>query len=311
MGAMPAAPPPPESRPERRPRDRVPPGRITVERIAATRSWRRFTTGASGDGWVRLADRLADPAAMDAWYAAELAGTAQGHRDLAGSLIAYRFAGAVAELAMVPLLAQRRALVLAPEGLRLAFADGARIEAVSLDRPVVAVLADDPDAGRPGTLVTDSQGLRATTADGLHAVFAGLVPAVRQRAPFGRRGLWGTLADHLADVSLRWARDTRGADPDRAWDEAEAVTDLLAARPATDLRTRPRPQRVTCPAGTGLFATRGTCCLIYKVHRPGPGEPDTARTRIDAAACTSCPLRSAEDREARLVRHLTEHARTG
>jgi hypothetical protein len=302
------------------------PGRATVERIAATRSWRRFTTDAGGDGWVRFADRLADPPAMDGWLAAELAGTARGHRDLAGSLIAYRFGAALAELTMVPLLAQRRALVLAPEALHVAYADGARIQGISVDDPTVAVLAGDPDAGRPGTLVTDAEGLRATAAEGLHRLYAGLVPTVRSRAPFGRRGLWGMLGDHLADVALRWARELpagaragagdagdasdAGGDPaDRAWAEATAVIDLLAARPGADLRTRPRRQAVTCPAGAAVFATRGTCCLIYKVHEPGPGEPDTTRARIDAAACTSCPLRGEPDRHARLVRHLGERAR--
>jgi hypothetical protein len=283
------------------------PGAATLARIASTRSWRRFSTDVSGPGWVRLSDRLADPAALDAWLDAELAGTAGGHRDLAGSLVAYRLAGSLAELAVVPLLAERRALILAPEELWILF-DRARIDAVGLAAPSVAVLPDDPDAGRTGTVVVpDAGGLHATAADGLAATFVGVAAAVRARAPFGLAGIWGTLADHVADVALRWARDT-GADADRAWSEAVELVDELARRPEVHLRAHPARQDVTCGAGIGSFVTRGTCCLIYKIHEPAPGEPDGAHDRIAAAACTSCPLRPFEDRRDLLVRHLTERA---
>jgi hypothetical protein len=282
------------------------PGVETVGRLASTRSWRRFTTDVSGPGWVRLADRLADPAGLDAWVAAELAGTARGHRDLAGSLVAYRLAGALAELAVVPLLTERRAVLTSPGALWLAFGDdGARIDAVGLPAPTVAVLPGDDDAGRPGTVVANGvDDLHALCAEALVATYAGVADAVRARAPFGHAGLWGTLADHLADVALRWARDT-GGDADRAWAEADAVIDALALRPEPRLRARPRRHDVTGPAGSAAFITRGTCCLIYKRHEPGPGEPDHTRDRIAAAACTSCPLRSPDDRHARLVRLLT------
>ncbi|HEY8525144.1 MAG TPA: hypothetical protein VIL48_09285 [Acidimicrobiales bacterium] len=296
-----ATPPPPEGTRG--------PGADTLARLASTRPWRRFTTDVSGPGWVRLADRLAEPAGLDAWLAAELAGTAKGHRDLAGSLMAYRLAGSLAELVVVPLLGERRAFVLSPEGLWLSFA-GARIDAVGLPAPTVAVLASDPAAGQPGTLVAGStDSLHTMAADGLAATFAGVAAEVRARAPFGLAGIWGTLADHLADVALRWARDT-GGDPDTAWTEVKTLIDALAQTPEVRLRTRPKRHDVTCPAGSGAFATRGTCCLIYKTHEPAPGEPDGTPDRIAAAACTSCPLRPVEDRQARLVRHLTEQARS-
>jgi hypothetical protein len=279
------------------------PAAATLARIAGTRSWRRFTADVSGPGWVRLADRLADPAALDAWIAAEMGGTAAGHRDLAGSLVAYRLAGSLAELAMVPLLAEDRALRLAPEALWLSFA-GARIEAVGLPSPAVAVLPGDPDAGRASTtVVADRAALHAHLAGGLVATFAGVAAAIRARAPFGLAGIWGTLADHLADVALRHARE-RSGDADGAWADATAVVDALAAHPEVRLRARPARHDIAPPAGPAAFVTRGTCCLLYKSHEPGPGEPDTARTRIDAAACTSCPLRPFDDRQALLERHL-------
>jgi hypothetical protein len=278
-------------------------GVATVGRLGSTRAWRRFTTDVTGPGWVRLADRLDDPAGLDGWLASELAGTALGHRDLAGALVAYRLSGSLAELAIIPLLTERRALVLSPEDLWLLFADdGARIEAVGLPSPTVAVLADDPDAGRPGTVVVDADELPDVLADGLVSVFSGVAAAVRARAPFGLAGIWGTLADHLADVAMRWSREAGGAaaDADRAWNSAAAVIETLAARPGVGMRGRPHRMDVTCDAGSGSFITRGTCCLIYKRHSPG-----SQAEQIASAACSSCPLRSADDRRALFVRHLS------
>jgi hypothetical protein len=288
------------------------PGAVTVARVDATRSWRRVTVDAAGDGWFRLADRLDDPAALDDWYRTELAGTGRGHRDLAGALIVYRFSGSLAELVVGPLLEQRRVVLLTPEGLSLRLAENARIESLSVTAPVVAVLPDDPDAGRPGTVtVADHAGLRAAAVDGMLAVFEPLAEAVRARAPFGLRGMWGTLADHLSDVALRRARDG-GRDAEEAWSTVAALTDDLAARQPL-LRSRPSRHEVSCAAGTGLFSTKGTCCLIYKTNMPLGRTDRTDRSAgaqpwIDADACTSCPLRPEADRTTRLTRYLTDRA---
>jgi hypothetical protein len=284
-------------------------GAVTVARVDATRSWRRVTFDASGEGWFRLADRLADPAGLDAWYQAEVDGTGHGHRDLAGALIVYRFAGSLAELVVGPLLEQRRAVLLTPENLSLRLGERARIEALSVGAPEVAVLPDDPDAGRAGdgvVVVPDEAALRTEAVDGVTAVFGPLAEAVRARAPFGLRGMWGTLADHLSDVALRRARD-RKSDSEAAWTLASALIDELALRQPL-LRARPRRHLVTHEDRSALFSTKGTCCLIYKTNMP---VADGRSARVDttpfiaADACTSCPLRSHEDREGRLVRHLT------
>jgi hypothetical protein len=269
------------------------PGTITVARVDATSGWRRFATRAvPGAGWVGLADRLADPAGLDAWVGAELAGPAAGHRDLAGALIAYRFAGSLAELVVGPLFDQHRALVLRPAGLSLLLgADGARLDGVAVEAPDVAVLAGDPDAGRPDTIVTDEAGLRDVAVTSLLATFGPVAEAVRARAPFGLRGMWGTLADHLAEVALRRAREQR-RDAGQAWAGACRLLDDLAARQPL-LVVRPRRQDVASPAGAGLFAAKGTCCLIYKA------------AGSLSAACTSCPLRSPADREAGFARYLS------
>jgi hypothetical protein len=275
---------------------------VTVARLDESSAWRRYTTDATGAGWVRLDERLADPVALDDWYRDELAGTARGHADLAGSLIVYRFAGALAELVVGPVLDQRRCLVLTPAAVSLRFGEAARLDVLSVTTPAVAVLADDPDAGAPGTTVVASDtDLRAVAVEGLAAVFGPLTTAVRARAPFGLRGMWGTLADHLAEVAVRRARE-RGRDVDAAWCAADTVIADLAARQPL-LRARPRRQVVTiAEAGTSTFVAKGTCCLIYKAETGG----GSATQQFASAACTSCPLRQAEDRAARFAGYLAQ-----
>ncbi len=282
---------------------------VTVARLDESSAWRRYTCDAQGDGWVRLDERLTDPAALDAWYRAELEATARGHADLAGALIVYRFAGALAELVVGPLLDQRRCVVLRPAALSLRFGEAARLDELSVSAPTVAVLADDASAGERGTaVVASAEGLRAVAADGLHAVFGPLAAAVRARAPFGLRGMWGTLADHLAEVAVRRARE-RGGDVEAAWAAAGTLIDDLTAREPL-VRARPRRAVVTGASGAATFVAKGTCCLIYKAAAPVSVRPgaDRARHLIAAAACTSCPLRTAEDRQVRFAAYLQQLA---
>lgn len=287
---------------------------VTVARLDGSSAWRRYTIDASGGPWIRLDQRLADPAGLDAWYQAELRGTARGHRDLAGALIVYRVAGALAELVVGTLVDQRRCIEVGPAGLSLRFGDAARLDEVSVSAPAVAVLDGDPAAGEDGTHVVSSEAaLRTVAVQSLVSVFEPLAAAVRARAPFGLAGMWGTLADHLAEVAVRRARERRG-DVDAAWAVSDALIGQLAAR-VPSLRARPRRQMVTARAGiSATMVAKGTCCLIYKAAGPPPFSPQaglprgSARQLIEATACVSCPLRSAEDREVRFARYLAQES---
>lgn len=281
---------------------------VTVARLDGSSTWRRFSVDASGASWVRLDRRLADPDGLDAWYEAELRGTACGHPDLAGALIVYRLAGALAELVVGTVLDQQRCIDLGPAGLSLRFGDAARLDEVSVSAPTVAVLDGDPAAGEEGTrLVPSDAALRAVAVESLVSMFEPLAAAVRARAPFGLAGMWGTLADHLAEVAVRRARERR-RDVEAAWSASAVLIDELADR-APRLRARPRRQVVPVGAGaTAAVVAKGTCCLIYKAGgqpaAPGAGPKRSSRHLIEAAACTSCPLRTPEDRQVRFARYL-------
>jgi len=280
----------------------LPAAAVTVARLDRTSGWRRFAVAAEGPAWVALDERLADGAALDAWVGAELGATAGGHRDLAGALIVYRLAGHLAELVVGCLVDQCRALPLTPAAIALRFGDAVRLDEMAVAVPTVALLSDDPAAGDPDTEeVASVDALRVVAADGLAATFGPVADAVRARAPFGVRGMWGTLADHLAEVAVRRARE-QGRDVDAAWAEAGTLIDVLAER-APALRSRPRRQVVPTGRGPATVVAKGTCCLIYKAGAP-PGDRGAAARLVTSAACTSCPLRPEDDRARRFAEYL-------
>ncbi|HKY66182.1 MAG TPA: hypothetical protein VJM49_07420, partial [Acidimicrobiales bacterium] len=65
----------------------------------------------------------------------------------------------------------------------------------------------------------------------------------------------------------------------------------------------PRALLVGGRRGPQLVVAKGTCCLIYKAAAP-VGDRGAATRRIGPDACTSCPLRSEEDRARRFAAWL-------
>jgi len=135
--------------------------------------------------------------------------------------------------------------------------------------------------------------------DGLVTTFAPWFDEVRARAPFGRAGMWGQVADELHGGALWHARQA-GTDARAAWDEAGAVVDLLAEQvPA--LRSRPRPLPVRWPGGEATWQVKGTCCLWYQTR--------DGQALGDDGYCVACPLRTDEAaRQDRLVEWLRPEA---
>ncbi|MGE3620911.1 MAG: hypothetical protein AB7L84_10665 [Acidimicrobiia bacterium] len=231
-------------------------------------------------GLIHLGGRLADVGEVGAWIEAELR-RARGHRDLAGSLATYRFSAVLAELVMVPLVEHGRVIQVDPSGLWLELIDEVRIGDVAL-APVGVVAGNDLDVLVEAAAVT------------LEASYAPVADAVRGHAPFGRAGMWGTLADHVASVPMRRAR-LAGGTGQRAWTLAEQVLDALAARRPL-LRVRPRlvvvEARADGAARRGCYAEKGTCCLIYKADP----EHDDRAAQVAGYACSACPLRDPAER---------------
>lgn len=162
---------------------------------------------------------------------------------------------------------------------------------VAFERPGVLVARADAHAGHPDATVLDDDELISELARGLATRLEPVLDVVRGLTPFGRRGLWGGVADELASAAL-WAARASGGDPEAAWRTAVAITDAVAAD-VPWLRTRP-----SCfPVGETMWAVRGTCCLFHKTQ-PQPPDPS------GESYCTTCPFRDEDSRRQRLTAHL-------
>jgi hypothetical protein len=206
-----------------------------------------------GGDWIGLDDLVAGPD-LDRIVRRLLDGEACGARDVAGSYLS-------AWLGLV--------LVEPPAA---AWARDGRVW--SLDPADLAVRPHalgwfDGYAVRGGLRPVDV----ATLADELVALLTPVFAAVRARLPYGLSGMWGAMADGLA--------------------EHPALVDAVAAR-VPRLRARPRFQTVTWSGGTHRATVRGTCCLWYKVF---PGDPDPA----GEGYCVSCPYRTGDSRAAMIA----------
>lgn len=194
-----------------------------------------------------------------------------GARDVAGSYLAGWLAAGVVGAPMAALAVVGALPGIGPGSVRLRRHPGGWF-----DRSAVDESARVLDAADPAT--------PATFCAGVVDVLAPLFDLVRAEAPYGRSGMWGALADALANGTVHAARRF-SLPPERAVEAWERTTSMVAElgvlRP--ELRGRPRPFPVRRGDTVELFAVRSVCCLAYK-SATVRGLPDHVRY------CVSCPL---------------------
>ncbi len=253
---------------------------------------------AQGAGWYDL-DRVVDDGHLDVWLD-ELARTHDGQRDVAGAYLGSWLAGALVAAPVSALVLERRMPHLGA-GVWLHRHEEGWFDGVAFASAQLLVLADDPEADHgDAVVVADQSTLVERYAHALVERLTPLLEAVRRRAPYGLRGLWGAVADDVTGTVLATARRA-GTDGWLAWDQAQTVLDDVAAR-QEHLRKRPTPFPVSWSGGETLYQVKGTCCLYYKTH-DGPLDPD------GESYCTTCPFRYDDNRLCRLRRHLEDPER--
>jgi hypothetical protein len=200
-------------------------------------------------------------------------------------------------------VSRRQVVVPALDGLRWRPRASGRPELI-VEAATVAALPDDPVARtQGGRVVGDVDGLLDLAAAVLVEQFEPAAHAIRAQVAYGMRGMWGNLADLVAETVTAEALAARTGWPEAgpggekaAWAIADALVDRLGARQPM-LRARPEPLPVAGGRHAQVVVAKGTCCIVYKSASPLPmATAEAARERIDAHACSTCPLRHAEDR---------------
>jgi hypothetical protein len=250
----------------------------TLHRLDAADEHCRFVDGEPGDGgWHRLDEVLADAVVLDDWFRVIVDGAACGKRDVAGSYLAGWLSRVVVETAAIALVAEQRTWPLRDTNLAVHHHEAGWFDGIAVLEPDIRMLRGDPGVGHRHAVPFDRvDELRSALVDEIVELAGRLFAAVRARAPYGVRGMWGALADGLAARFVR-AADQTGDDVDAAWRDAAALLDVLGARVGLAF-ARPHLDRTEWSGGCSPFAVKGTCCLYYKTV----GGDDY---------CTTCPLR--------------------
>ncbi len=214
-------------------------------------------------------------------------------RSVVGSYFAADLAWQVVTTAGIVLHADGRALDLGLDHLAVRIDDQGWPSRVALVDPTFAALAADPAVGSPGvSAVGDRDALLDHLAERIVETMRPVFTAVRAQTPYGLAGMWGALADHVANLSWN-LRDAEASaeELDGAWATTEALIDRIAV---AEPRLKARPRRFTfrTPDGTVQLPMRSTCCLYYLTPEADAAEGD--------GKCTTCPLRDDEDRIARV-----------
>jgi hypothetical protein len=256
----------------------------------------------ASDGWHRLDGLLADAGPMDGVLEALVDGVAAGHRDVAGSYLASWLTGPIVHLLAAAWLDGGRVVHLDVDELAMRFHEEGWVDGVAIAGARLTVDGTDPVAVLDGVdVVEDLDRRRRLVVDQIRSVAGPIFTAVRDRVPYGRSGMWGSLADGVA-VGILHSEQRRpgGGDPAGAWAAVDALLDELAQQTLA-LRARPRRQLIAWSGGTWHQTVRGTCCLYYKTSP----DPDPCGDGY----CSSCPLRPDESRAERITGWLeAQHA---
>jgi hypothetical protein len=276
----------------------TPPLAETFARLRAFDELCRAKVGTpGGKGWLDFAD-LPERGLDELLAAATRPGPRRPH--YIGASVAATLVDALVSTALPALLVERRLPDVSPANVSGCLHHSELwFTRLVLNEPRCHVLPADAAAQEPSATVVPGAGE-------LHRLLAGMLveaatpwfDAIRARTPFGRRGMWGQLADDLCSTALRTAR-AAGLDQRRCWDEAQSIVELVAAD-VPDLRVRPRLFPVRWSGGQCLWQVKGTCCLWYTTF-------DEPQTDGDGY-CTTCPLRTDDVRHQRLREWLENQA---
>lgn len=248
------------------------------------------------DRWVRLADLSADPGVIDAVLAATTS-VCGGERDAGAAYLA----GWVAEMAVAKaygaMASTGRTWVLDPAQLWMRRHPEGWFDGLAVGEVAVRVPAADAAAGAVGVIESaDAEALERGLADDAVALLTPVFAAIRARAPFGTRGMWGTVADSVvagaAYDAFRAGRDEHGH-----IERARRFVDVLASRLAEvggATVTRPTTLQIECAARPVEVVQKGTCCLWYKVPESSEDGSEVDGSQVEPEPgphyCLSCPL---------------------
>ncbi|GAB3241375.1 hypothetical protein [Kineosporia babensis] len=189
---------------------------------------------------------------------------------LAGSL-GYAAAGRLG----VAMAVAGRAYDTGPDSLMLRLDEDALVAQIAVRSARMAVLPNDPLAGRPDvTVVEDRAALASWAARGAYATLAPLIDEVHAQTRYGGVAMWNQIADSVLSPATK-APLLAGQSQEAGRSIGQLLLDALVAEGAPIRRRGTVRPAQSETGGAVLDPVRGMCCLVY---------------RQDKDKCGGCPL---------------------
>jgi hypothetical protein len=217
---------------------------------------------------------------------------------LTGSALIQEYQWPLISTGIACFLTDRRVPDLRPENLHLRFPPEEE-EAEEVEQPDriaftsgrFAALPDDPAASHPDAyLVPDLDALRAELRSGLEAHLAWAIARISRAVGCKEKGLWPFVADRCA-MTLSWLMQEG---------EGQSCLTCISREAAGLVQVADSPLyhkklsffELTYQEQTRVYPDRATCCYWYKTE--------------GGDYCSTCPHRTKEDRNARLLAYMAE-----
>jgi hypothetical protein len=269
----------------------------TLARVGQLNEYLKVSYGLpDGSGWlVPPTDFVAGTARLAALVAATQARLQTKAPNIVGSSLLQSYQWPIISAAVACYLVDRRVPDLDATQLRLHYiADGEQAgeaDAIAFASGRFWVLPDDPDAAHADAIVVpNQQALRDALRDALIAHLGQTIDQLCAELGCKARGLWLNVADSCAS-NLVWLMQEHNKTVGSA--QIAAEVDALVRTADSPLRTKQIGVfQLSYREHTAVYLDRATCCYWYKTK--------------DGDYCTTCPKRSTEDRNARLLTYLAE-----
>jgi len=272
----------------------------TFERVSQLSPYIRACLGPSQeDDWIAPAAFLAsDSAHLDAMITATQRRLRTQTANVVGGSILQEYQWPLIASAVACYLCDRRVPDLRIENVRLRFSvaeeedeDAGPEECIAFLDGRFFALPDDPAAAHPDAcIVPHPDALRDALRVGIETHLGATIQRLHERLGCSPRGLWLFVADRCAGtlVWLMQEQDvTVGLDP------IGREVDALTRAPGSPLANKRMGLfELNYRGRSRVYLDRATCCYWYRSE--------------DGDYCNTCPHRTTEDRNARLLHYLAE-----
>ncbi|MEM7734448.1 MAG: ferric iron reductase [Deinococcota bacterium] len=267
------------------------PLQVTLDRAMQLEDYIRFQLGpVSASDWV-TSTQLVHPDSLPKWVNKIQDNLGTESKVIVASSLLQRYQWQIIVAGISCYLLDQRVPDLSPDNLRLQLDEEEGVRALALTHGTFTALATDPAANHADVhTVASQEALREVLRQQLEGHFGWVIDQLCTHLGCKPRGLWLTVADRCAATFIWLMQELEVATPvDQIEHEINGVLRVAGSplnHPKIGVFT------LTYKDRSQAFLDRASCCYWYREK--------------DGDYCSTCPSRSQDDRNSRLLEYMSE-----